>query len=346
VIWLARALATRGHEVVCYSNCDRPVEDHGVRWRPLKDGLPETCDLYLPVHQTELLGLVRRPRRLALWVVWPARQLGHYKRVFSQWRHRPVPVFASLDGARTYAWWLPRREPKIVIPLGLPDDIRGLGPLAEAPPRHAVFTSNASRNLHQLVGIWLNRVIPRVPDAVLQVYGVSGFAAGADVWQAWSGTWLPPDIPEPLRRTVRIHTDTSRKDLMQAVRGCRVMPYLGHKGEAFCLALAEAQAMGVPCVVAPKTVLPERVIDGVTGYVRGDVDGFVAMTVALLTDDALWRSQHQQALRLRQGVSWAEVAARLEFALLSDLLPTDWAVADSSVGERLPPLLGAPNGLA
>ena len=105
------------------------------------------------------------------------------------------------------------------------------------------------------------------------------------------------------------------------MRGARVMPYLGHKAEAFCLAAAEAQALGVPAVFAPVTVLPERVIDGVTGFVRADETEFAERTVALLTDDALWRRQHEAALQYQQGISWSEHAGRLEAALLSDMVP-------------------------
>ncbi len=343
VIRLARALAERGHDVTCYTNCDNAVEDHGVRWLPLSGPLPETCDLYLPVHQTELLGLVRNPRRLALWVIWPARQLRHYKRSLSQWRHRPIPVFASLNEARSYAWWLPRHDPKLVVPLGLPDDIRGMPPLDSAPGPQAVFASNPSRNLRPLVEIWLDRILPRVPGATFNIYSLAPLPAGGDPWSAWSGSVLPGNLSEAQRLSLRIHQGASRHDLMQAVRGARSMLYLGHKSEAYCLTLAEAQAMGVPCVVAPTAVLPERVIDGVTGFVRGDAEGFAAAAVALLTDDVLWRSQHEAALRLRQGISWGEVAARLEFALLSDMLPTDWSFDDRSVIERRPPLLGSAN---
>lgn len=105
------------------------------------------------------------------------------------------------------------------------------------------------------------------------------------------------------------------------MRGARVLLYLGHKAEAFCLTVAEAQALGVPAVVAPVTVLPERVVDGQTGFVRADPDEFAERATALLTDDDLWRRQHEAALLCRQGINWAEHAGRLEAALLADLFP-------------------------
>ena len=44
--------------------------------------------------------------------------------------------------------------------------------------------------------------------------------------------------------------------------------------------------------------------------------------MALLTDDALWRRQHEAALQYQQGISWSEHArAGFEAALLSDMVP-------------------------
>ena len=96
------------------------------------------------------------------------------------------------------------------------------------------------------------------------------------------------------------------------MRRARVMLYGGHRVEAFCLAVAEAQALGVPAVVRPIAALPERVRDGVTGFLAHDDEAFARRAVALLTDDGLWRAQHEASLRLQQGWSWDEMAARFE----------------------------------
>lgn len=90
------------------------------------------------------------------------------------------------------------------------------------------------------------------------------------------------------------------------------MLYRGDVGETFCLALAEAQAMGVPAVVKPLGSAGERVIDGKTGRIAEDDDGFAAAAVAALRDDELWRRWHLAALDNQRGLSWDAVAARFE----------------------------------
>ena len=321
VIRCARELARRGHEVTCFTNCDGPVEHEGVTWRPLSGTPPRRCDLYIACHQPHLLSFVRRPRRRALWVLWPANQLRHYKKFWQLWVYRPVPVLVSHYQAKTWSRVLPRPDPQIVLPFGLPEDVRGHPPLATAPPPHAIFASNPTRNLRGLVEIWAASILARVPGAVLDVYGVHQLKPGQDAWTAWEGNLLPPGMTAHVKASVRVHPSASRPELIAAMRASRAMLYLGHKSESFCIAAAEAQALGVPGVFGPVTALPERVIDGVTGYVRADASEFAERAVALLSDDALWRRQHEAALRYQQGISWSEHAGRLEAALLSDMVP-------------------------
>jgi glycosyltransferase involved in cell wall biosynthesis len=323
VIRLARALVRRGHDVTVHTNCDGPIDYEGVKWRPLGHEPPGSCDLYIAVQHPYLLGFVPNARRRAVWVMWQVNHLKHYKQIWRMWRYRPVPVLVSLHQVRIYSPFLPRREPHFVIPLALPDEVRGLLPLAAPPPPRAVFASRPELDLKRLVDVWAKHILPRVPAAALDVYGVHGLKAGQNAWEAWEGSFLPADQPSQVKQSVRVHQTLARKELHEAIRSSRVVLHPGHRLEAFCLAVGEAQALGVPAVVGPIGAVPERVLDGVTGFHRSDPNGFAGATVAILTDDALWRRFHEAALRDRQGINWAEAAERFELALLSDRIPLD-----------------------
>ncbi len=156
-------------------------------WRPLSSTPPQECDLYIACHQLELLSFVPRPKRRVLWVMWPANQLRHYKKFWRMWLYRPIPVLVSHYQAKTWSRVLPRPNPLIVLPFGLPEDVRGHPPLANVPPPHAIFASNPTRNLRRLVEIWASSILPRVPGAVLDVYGVHQLKPGEDAWSSWEG---------------------------------------------------------------------------------------------------------------------------------------------------------------
>ena len=320
IIRLSRELVKRGHDVTVISNCDGVVMDQGVRWQPFSAPVPQNCDLYVPAVHPKLLGLVPNARRTVLWCLWRVNNLKHYKQLPRMWWHRPIPLLISRFQAQTWSPFLPQRRPHLVIPHALPDDVRSFAPLASPPPPVCVFASNPRRNLKRLVELWAARIWPQRKDARLLVFG--SMRSVADPWTEWAGDVLPANVTPRVKASIEIRTAVPRDEMMQAVRHARAMTYLGHKTEAFCLAVAEAQAMGVPAVVAPVAVLPERVIDNVTGFVRGDENDFCDATLSLLNDDGLWRSQHEKALELQRGITWAEFAARFEVMLMSDMIST------------------------
>jgi len=316
VIHLAEALARRGHDVVCRTNTAARVVHNGVTWTPLGASGSQACDLFVAVQHPQLLGLERRSRRLALWVVWPPGGLRRRHRAVRLWWHRPRPVFVSEFQARAYPRWLPGSRPLPVIPFGLPDAVRGRPPLLTAPPPRAVFASNPQRDLRWLLDLWGRVILPAVPDAELHLHGIRdyGYRYGEpwDETESRLGQFLPGDFSPAARASLRPHPPATPDELWSAMRRARVMLYGGHRVEAFCLAVAEAQALGVPAVVRPIAALPERVRDGVTGFLAPDDEAFARRAVALLTDDGLWRAQHEASLRLQQGWSWDEMAARFE----------------------------------
>jgi glycosyltransferase involved in cell wall biosynthesis len=100
--------------------------------------------------------------------------------------------------------------------------------------------------------------------------------------------------------------------LADEMRAARVLIYRGDKEETFCFAVAEAQAAGLPAVVGPYGCMAERVVDGETGFVEGDERLFADKTLALLTDDRLWRQMSQRALERQRAWGWDEAATAFE----------------------------------
>lgn len=317
VCWLTRALAARGHRVTAYTNCDGPVDHEGVAWRPLGSAMPDTCDVYVPVVHPKLFHLVKRPRRLVLWVMWPPNNLRHYKRVPVMWWYRPTPVFVSRFQVETYAPWLPRPDPQILIHFGLPPDVRDAGP-REPPKPVAIFASNPERNLRWLLDVWDRMILPRVPGGELHVYGIQRYDwKYGDPWTTTLAAFVPATLSDAAKASIKLQRTATRDELNTAMRTARAMIYGGHKVEAFCLSVAEAQAQGLPAVLRPIGSLPERIIDGETGVLRADDAGFADASVRILTDDALWRRQHQAALAKMRGITWDECARQWEEKVLA-----------------------------
>lgn len=311
---LAEALAARGHRVMVCNRCAAPLTHKGVDWAPLDRGMPDSCDLYIANRGHRLIGLVAKARRRLFWIHNPGSYLRKVRYVRELWRHRPVIVSTGRYHARTVPWWMPSGG-RVVIPYAIPDEFRHAAPFGSAPPARAIFTSNPLRGLDWLLDLWERRIHPVLPQAELHLYsGPSVYGVAGDKHAAPMRTVLAR-ADTLAGKGVRRFAPLPRAELIAALRGARVMLYRGDPSETFCLAVAEAQALGVPAVVQPIGSLPERVQDGSTGFISADEESFARHAIALLSDEALWRRQHEAALRLQGGLSADEVAQRFEALL-------------------------------
>ncbi len=316
VVFLVQELAKRGHDVHVRNKCAAPVRHEGVDWAPIgtadrNQGLPEDTDLYIANRGDKLLNLMPKARRTVFWIHNPARYLLKWRYLSKLWRKRPVIVFIGAYHATTYPWWAPDGG-RVVIPYGIPEVIHDAPVAADAPPPRAIFTSNPLRSLDWLLKVWAERVRPRVPGAELHLF--TGAATYGTVGDAKAREMLA--VLEEVRKAtghgVVMRAPVPKAELVEELRASRVMLYRGDLNETFCLAVGEAQAMGVPAVVQRLGSVVERVIDGETGIVADDDDAFAEAAISLLTDDALWRRHHAAALDKQRAWGWPEAAAAFE----------------------------------
>ncbi len=308
---LAEACAARGHRVRVCNNCAAPVSRKGVEWTRIADGVPEVCDLYIGNRGHRLIGLAPKARRRVFWIHNPGGYLLKLRYLWPLLWHRPIIVTTGAYHASTVPGWVPSGG-RTVIPYGLGADYRGASVRDGVPAPLAIFTSNPMRGLDWLLDLWCRRIHPAVPGAELHVY------AGPQVYGAVGARKAEPMSAVLTRASalggqgVRRHAPVPKAALVEKLGAARVMLYRGDENETFCLAVAEAQALGLPAVVTRLGSLPERVVDGVTGTVADGDDAFAAAAIALLTDDTLWRSRHEASIARQKGLSWDDVAQRFE----------------------------------
>ena len=310
-ISLAEALAARGHDVAIRNNCPRPGKVNGVDWAPLENGLPNTCDMYIANRGNRLIGLMPGAARTVFWIHNPANYLLKWRYLSPLWRLRPAIVFSGRYHANSYPGWAPSGE-RIEIPYGISEVFRTVTPPDKPPAPRAVFTSNPLRSLDWLMELWAVLVRPAVPGAELHVFsGPTTYGAHGDARTAQMAPVL--DKARALAsRGVVLRPPIAKEDLARELVAARVLPYRGDPGETFCLAVGEAQAAGVPAVVQDIGCVAERVVDRETGFVAGDDRAFADATIALLSDDDLWRRQSAQALALQRRWGWSEAASAFE----------------------------------
>ena len=311
VIQLMQAFAARGHDVTVYNKCAAAIDHAGVKWRPITDGVPDTADLFIANRGNKVLKLCPRAKRTVFWTHNPCRYMLKARYLWQFLRRRPVIVFIGAYHAETLPSWVPDGG-RHTIPYGLPELFCEAEPADHAPGPRAIFTSNPLRGLDWLLQLWAERIEPNVPGAELHIFsGAATYgAAGARKGDAMGRVLAMADALKD--KGVRLRTPVSKAELANELRLARVMLYKGDINETYCLAVAEAQAMGVPAVVQPIGSMAERVRDKETGFVAGDEATFALAACDLLTDDALWRRQNARALDVQRNWRWPDAAAAFE----------------------------------
>jgi glycosyltransferase involved in cell wall biosynthesis len=313
---LAEGLAQSGHEVLAFANGAARVVHKNVAWAPVGEGLPQAADLYIANRSPHLLAHVPEAAQKFFWLHNDPSYLLKPRYLVPLLRHWPTLVFVSRAQAAAASPVLPARK-RHVIALGLDDAFRHTAERAPPAPL-AVYAANPLRGLAMLAPLWTNAIAPGLPNARLQVhtglglYGApakprtkAAMQAAIDAAHAASGPqFLLGDLVD-------------RAQLQATLLGARVYLYPGDATETFCLSVAEAQAMGVPCVVMAHGALPERVVHEVTGFVVQTETDFADAARRLLADDALWLAQHRACLATQRGRGWNDMAA--EFAQMAGL---------------------------
>jgi glycosyltransferase involved in cell wall biosynthesis len=293
------------------NKCERAHLIDGVDWAPIREGLPESADLYIANRGDKLLGQMPGARRNIFWIHNPARYLMKRRYLWKLWRVRPVIIFIGTYHATTYPAWAPDGG-RGVIPYGIAEAFRQVPETGELPPPRAIFTSNPLRSLDWLLDIWAGAIRPRVPEAELHLftgartYGQVGAAKSSEMGRVLEQAGNLANAGVVLRQPV------PKAELIEELRQSRVMLYRGDINETFCLAVGEAQAAGVPAVVQNLGSVAERVRDGKTGTVAETDEEFADAAVQLLSDGPLWKQRHQAAKKHQCVWSWARAAQAFE----------------------------------
>ncbi|MEQ8388486.1 MAG: glycosyltransferase [Alphaproteobacteria bacterium] len=308
---LAEALAGRGHEVFVRNNCPAAAVVNGVDWAPLDTPAPEQPDLYVANRSYRLLDGFPGARRRIFWIHNPAQYLLKFRYLWRLARWRPVIIFSGRSHLATYPAWAPDGG-RVILPYGIEERFRIGEPAAAPPPPRAIFTSNPLRSLDWLLELWARDIHPALPAAELHVFsGASTYGAAGDRKAAQMKAVL--DRARALAdQGVRLREPVQKDVLVRELASARAILYRGDPGETYCLALGEAQAMGVPAVIQDIGAVRERIVDGETGFIAADDDAFARSAVALLGDDALWHRQHQAALARQRNWGWDQAAAEFE----------------------------------
>jgi glycosyltransferase involved in cell wall biosynthesis len=310
-IQLSRALQEEGCNVYVHTNTSLQLNQVSRTWQHLdKVNGDLAYDLMIVNVSPHLFARYQhiRTKRKVLWIHNEAKYLFYWKRLRYLLLYRPLIIFSGNYHQSTMPFFFPVGGKK-VIPFGLQNDLfQDNQPTQQVPGPRVYFTSNPLRSLRWLIDLWEVELHPKLPQAELHIF--SG-------WQTY-GAW-----GEQVKNRMQAEIDYARSksgsnvivrevlpknELFKELKQGRAMLYRGDKAETFCLAVAEAQAFGLPAVVCNFGSMNERVIHNKTGFIAQNDNEFVNYALKVLTDDQLWLSMHHHAIEQGRQLTWSKSA--------------------------------------
>lgn len=310
-IELSRAFEKLGNTVNVYTNSLRVLETLQRTWNQLSqlNGTVE-YDLMIVNVSPYLFETFKhiKTRKKILWIHNEAKYLLYWNRLKYVLKYLPVVVFSGKYHKSTLPFFIPTGGRKI-IEYGLSEAVLQSKVVeTQARNQKVFFTSNPLRSLRWIVDLWVNQIHPKVPTAELHVF------AGWKTYGSW-GISVKKRMQTEIdyaalfaSSNVFIREVIPKTLLFEEMRKGRAIFYRGDKAETFCLAVAEAQALGLPAVVCDLGSMKERVEDGVTGFVAENDKEFIDAALNILRDDILFNSMSNSSINKYQVFNW-EIAA-------------------------------------
>lgn len=337
LLGLCTALAGRGHDVHVFATCVRPGPHEGVYFHDrgelarfaqtyLADVLlviPEMLPLLMPVRARARIvwtGNAFMNGDCALVTPWTwtkeAGRNGQNARLYSMVLLQPY-VDRVVVGSQWHAQYM---SDSLGMPssmftvayLGVPLE-HYRGPAAARHRYRLVYTSQARRGLGALLQLF-PQVRAVIPEVELHIFG-------CEYHRREALRHLQHALPGASQPGVCWRGSLSKSALASELRSAALMTYPSTFKETFCLAVAEAQAAGLPVVTSDRAALAERVSNGVDGFLIHGKPGhhpeyeaaFVKAVVLLLRDDDLWTHMGLEAAsKAHRLYNWDVIAAGWE----------------------------------
>lgn len=307
-IQLVRAFEKLNCRVIVRTACEEEYSNERVEWKKLGAKIKEKdIDLFIVNRFPKLFSYFPAGKNKVLWMRNEARYLFRWEHAKLMLKYWPKLAFTSNYHKNTYPFFMPGSK-RLVIPHGLDTDLLSSISIPAQRSLKVAFTSNPLRSLDWLVDIWEKWIHPAVPNAELHVF--SSYKTYGKWGEKVKHLMIPVlDKVEGARDSnVILREPLPKKDLLQELAHYRAMFYRGDRAETFCFAIAEAQALGLPCVVQDRGCMNERVIHGKTGFIENDDQAFANRCIEVLKDDQLFKTLSANARVESAQLSWINTA--------------------------------------
>ena len=309
---LPAALARQGHVVRAVNRSPNSLGFENVSWIHWDGRKPPITEVLIAFRKPALLEFTRSTKARILWVTGPPDYLRRPQVHEMLSRNDAKLVFLGNTHSEAYRTQGENSVYFRSIAPGVREEYRSIEEMSPDDPPVAVVTTHPKHDLDWLLDLWVERIRPQAPTALLQVY--SAALRRADTGDSIADELRP--IFEKARAGVEhgvtIMAPAGDRDMAKAYARARVHLYPGSEREMYCSTLAESQAVGLPAVARPVGAVKERFIDRQSGFLAPDDDAFVENALVMLNDDDAFENASKAGRRSGRSRSWDSAASDFE----------------------------------
>ena len=348
MIFMAQALAARGHDVHVFTNTDRPGIYSGVCYHPYSEfessALKKSPDILVGIRQ--LLPLLsRRWATVQLYLSpdaydQPALNSSMNITIDIPSQRFDVGLFSLkyvhrfIDGIICVGQWQAQTfidrfkvsPEKVFVGLnGVALEYFPKPALLSQRKKQIVYTSTPFRGLKELLEFF-PEIKQQVSDATcsilsgMQTYGVSDEDNIKEYGELYQKAQQPG---------VTLYGPKAKREMIDILEESRVLAYPNTFAETFCISALEAQAAGLPVVTTELAGLTERVRHSEDGFLISGLpsqphykNDFIYYVVRCLTDDALWSRLSYSAYQKSRAYAYSLLAEKWEDYFYEKLMTT------------------------
>ena len=307
IILLSEALASIGHIVRVYNNCEEAKVINNVSWKQIDKFDASHSDIWIVHNDPKLLDLIPFKDKKILWLTNSGLKLARPENFAVAMKHKPTLVIQGENHVNTIPEGLKSLDATI-IPSGQSRYFVKNQDLFPAVTPKALVTSHPLMGLDWIIDLWVKFIHIKLPWAELHIYSHILYKAisGEEIPEIYDN--IANIVEKNLRYNIKINLPKIDKLMIEEIRDFRVHLYPSHKFEVSAFSLSETQALGIPAIVRPLGSAPEKIYKGKTGFIAEDDKLFSEYTIKILSDLTYFKAMNQECKNLKQARDWNKVA--------------------------------------
>ena len=307
LIHLTEALASIGHIVRVYNNCEESKVINDVSWNQIKNIDANHSDVWISHNDPKLFDLAPSNTKKILWLTSSGLKLARPENFLASMKYKPTIIIQGENHINSIPDGLKSLDASIIPSGNSSHFIENKDLLPSVTPK-ALVTTHPLMGLDWIINLWVKHIHTKLPWAELHIYSYTLHKAllGKKIPEIYESIFKL--VEDNLHCNIKINLPKIDTEMLQEIRDMRVHLYPSHKFEVSAFSLSDTQILGMPAVIRPLGAAVEKIYNGKTGFIANDEAQFIEYATRFLSDLSSFKRVNKESKIMHKVRSWDKVA--------------------------------------